>query len=261
MFYLAKEDDKLRDIPHFPMTKESRPRQGFFEREDYEKLLAELPDYLRLPFSIGYFSGMRQGEILGLEWSQVDFIRGAIHLLAGETKNDEARDLPIVSHLRKLLVEQRAKRQSDCPYVCFRLNRKGHAVKIQGFRKAWYSACIRSGLGKMEPKTDRVTGEVLYASPRGPRSKPKAKMVYQGMIFHDLRRSGARALVDAGVPEKVAMAIGGWKTRSVFDRYKINSRKNFVDAGRKLENFHSQKVGDISGTIEHQAETADSPIN
>jgi hypothetical protein len=135
------------------------------------------------------------------------------------------------------------KRQQGCEYVCFRLDRKGHAVKVQGFRKAWYSACIRSGLGKMEPKIDRVTGELLYAPPRGPRSKPKVKMVYRGAIFHNLRRSGARALVNAGVPEKVAMAIGGWKTRSVFDRCSIVSPKDVAEAGGKLELFHSQKTG------------------
>jgi integrase len=214
-----------------------------------------------VPFSIGYFSGMREGEILGLEWSQVDFLRGVIQLRVGETKNDEAREIPIVPQLRTLLIEQRAKRQQYCPYVCFRLDRKGHAIKVRGFRKAWYSACIRAGLGKMEPQTDRVTGEQLYAPSRGPRSKSKAKMVYRGMIFHDLRRSGARALVHAGVPEKVCMAIGGWKTRSVFDRYSIVSPNDVVEAGRKLELFHSQKVGDKTGTVLHQDVEEAPPIN
>jgi len=56
-------------------------------------LFAGLPDYLRLPFSIGYFSGMREGEeILGLDWSQVDVLRGVTPLRACETKNDEARE-------------------------------------------------------------------------------------------------------------------------------------------------------------------------
>ena len=244
MFNLAREDGKLRDIPYFPTVKEARPRQGFFEKEQYEKLFAELPDSLRLPFAIGFFSGMREGEILGLDWSQVDFLRGVIQLRAGETKNDEGREVPIVPQLRTVLMEQHAKRQPDCPYVCFRLDRKGHAVKVRGFRKAWYSACIRAGLGKMEPKIDRVTGELLYAPPRGRRSKPRAKMVYRGMTFHDTRRSGVRNLVRAGVPERVAMSISGHKTRSVFERYNIVSQNDVSEAGRKLEIFHSQKVGD-----------------
>jgi integrase len=209
MFNLAKDDGKLRDIPSFPMVKEARPRQGFFEHPQDDKLLSALPDYLRLPFSVGFCSGIREGEIFGLEWSQVDFLRGVIQLRAGETKNDEAREIPIVPQLRTLLVEQYAKRHQNCPYVCFRLERHVHAVRVRGFRKAWYSACVRLGLGKMEPKMDRVTGELLYGPLRGRRSKPKVKMVYRGMIFHDLRRSGARALLHAGVPERVCMAIGG----------------------------------------------------
>jgi integrase len=249
MFYLAKENGKLRDVPTFPMVKEARPRQGFFEREQYEKLFTELPDYLRLPFAIGYFSGMREGEILGLEWSQIDFLRGVIQLRAGETKNDEAREVPVIPQLRALLVVQHARRQPGCDYVCFKLDRKGHAMQVQGFRKAWYSSCIRAGLGRMVPVSDPESGEALCAKRQDrPNGKAKLKMTYEGMIFHDLRRSGARALVHAGVPEKVAMKIGGWKTRSVFDRYSIVSPKNVAEAGRKLELFHSQKVGDISGT-------------
>jgi len=261
MFNLAREDGKLRDLPYFPTLKEARPRQGFFEKEQYEKLFAELPDYLRLPFAIGFFSGMREGEILGLDWSQVDFLRSVIQLRAGETKNDEAREVPIVPQLRTLLMEQHAKRQPNCPYVCFRLDRKGHAVKVRGFRKAWYSGCIRAGLGKMEPKIDRVTGELLYAPPRGPRSKPKAKMVYRGMTFHDTRRSGVRNLVRAGVPERVAMNISGHKTRSVFERYNIVSQNDVVEAGRKLEIFHSQKFGDNSGTECTEMQQSNLPTN
>jgi hypothetical protein len=71
--------------------------------------------------------------------------RNVIRLRAGEAKNDEAREVPVVLQLRTLLIEQRAKRQPDCPYVCFRVVRRGRAAKTLGFRKAWYSACIRSG--------------------------------------------------------------------------------------------------------------------
>jgi integrase len=175
---------------------------------------------------------MGLGETLGPERTQVDFLSGVIRLQAGETTNDEAREVPIVPQLRTLLEKRHAQRQDGCKYACFRLDRTGHSVKINSFRKAWYSACVKTGLGKMVRAVSSVTGEPLYERPRGPRSKPKAKMTFEGTIFHDLRRTGARNLVHAGVPEKVAMAIGGWKTRSILDRYTIVSPKDVVEAGR-----------------------------
>ena len=264
MFYLAKEDGKIRNLPHFPMVNEAKPRQGFFEREQYEALSRALPAYLRLPLATGYYTGMRLGEILALEWDQVDFLANVIRLRAGETKNDDPREIPIIPALRVLLQEQFAKREPKCEFVCYRVDRGGHSVKIDSFRKAWYSACVKAGLGNMVPVMDSVTGEPVYERPRGPRSKPKVRMTFEGRIFHDLRRTGARNLVRAGVPEKVVMAIGGWKTRSVFDRYNIVGGNDVTEAGRKLEIFHdqaAQKFGDTSGTLCTTMQQPDSAVN
>ena len=45
---------------------------------------------------------------------------------------------------------------------------------------------------------------------------------YIGLLVHDMRRSAAKRLRESGIHEKLIMDIGGWKTRSMFDRYTIS---------------------------------------
>jgi len=55
------------------------------------------------------------------------------------------------------------------------------------------------------------------------------------LLKHDLRRSGARNLRQAGVTESVIMRIGGWKTAEMFRRCGIVSTQELDDAMAKLE--------------------------
>ena len=138
-----------------------------------------------------------------------------VRLEPGTTKNDEARTIPLMGELYDMPVLQRQirdRRWPDCPWVFFR-----YGKRIKNFKDAWAEACERVGLWSEE------TG------------KPTR-------VFHDLRRTAARNLVRAGVPEGVVMEIGGWKTRSVFDRYNIVSElicmtllPSWRDTSRKLK--------------------------
>jgi integrase len=235
MFHLARKEGRLRDVPYFPMLKEKNVRSGFVERSDYDRLFKVLPSYLRLPVALGFHTAMRRAEVLGLRWEQVDLLSNVITLKAGETKNDEGRDIPITPTLRGLILEQRAKSQPQCPFAVYRIDRLGHAQRITSFRKAWQRACIKAGLGEMKP------AEGVEVRKDRPRGAPKPKMKYAGLLFHDLRRSAVRNLVRSRVPDRIAMKISGHKTRSVFDRYNIVSQDDVLDAGRKLESYLEEK--------------------
>ena len=88
-------------------------------------------------------------------------------------------------------------------------------------------------------------GEPMAADQCCGRKSKRTK--YSGLIFHDLRRTAARNLRRAGISETVIMKIGGWKTRSVFERYAIVSRGDMAEAMQKLESNRREMEGHILG--------------
>jgi integrase len=103
-----------------------------------------------------------------------------------------------------MMMGQQRKRVESCPFV---FHREGE--HIQSFAKAWNTACKNAG--------------------------------HAGKLVHDLRRTGVRNLIRAGVPQSVAMKISGHKDARIFARYNIVDTNDVVEAMRKVSQYEQEK--------------------
>lgn len=203
---------KVARVPAFPRLAEAPPRKGFFEFGDYEAMLAALPEELKPVLVFAYHTGCRRGEILRMQWPQVDLAERVVRLEPGTTKNREARTIPLVEDLWQVLCMQRDLRDRYHPRTPWVFFRHATGGPLKDFRGAWESACKKAGLW------DAATGRPTR-------------------LLHDLRRTAVRNLTRAGVPERVAMAVSGHKTRSVFDRYNITNEADLRRAAERLGEY------------------------
>ncbi len=212
---------RVAKVPHIPIVRVSNTRQGFLEYDDHETLLAHLRRSLKALFVIAFHSGCRLGELLKMRWTDVDWKNRIIRL--PDSKNGKARNLPFWGSIEDHLKEQRAYRNEhhpECGWLFFWMDddvqlshgglRGEPGARIGEFRASW-----RNAVKAAHKKNANVPAKLL---------------------FHDIRRSGVRVMVqDAGIPEAQAMLISGHETRSMLERYNIVSLKNIQDAGAKLD--------------------------
>jgi len=128
----------IERVPMFPKRlKESRPRQGFIGDSEYTTLRANARDlWLKTFVALGYYFGLRKGEILALRVRNIDLLEG--WLTIEMSKNGEGRKIALTREASSLLAEcVRGKKAND-----FLLTRQGGDRIVQP-RKDWYSLCCR----------------------------------------------------------------------------------------------------------------------
>jgi integrase len=213
MYRLAYQSTppRVESVPHFPHLKETNVRQGFVTSEQFAELVAHCPHmWLRAVLETAYNYGWRVSELLNLRVCQVDLVGRTSRLEPGTTKNQEGREVTIESGRLLELLRQclEGKRPEDHVFT------RGDKP-IRDFRKRWQNLCTAAGV--------------------------------PGLLFHDLRRTAARNLRAAGVPEEIIMRIAGWKTSSVFKRYAIVDQADVRAALQQLDRARQKQIDHTKG--------------
>ena len=221
LFNRAIAWDYLKDSPARPVKplKVAKGRTRFLSASEAEVLLdackASQNPHLYAIVCVALHTGLRRGEILRLQWQDVDFKQGKIYVVSreeGPTKTGESRSVPMNRTVRDILRSH--PRRLDTPYFFLNLKGKPFRHVDNGFVKA----VRRAGIAHVR--------------------------------FHDLRHTFASHLVMAGVDIRTVQELLGHKDIKMTMRYAHlapDHMKNAVETldGHYLdtEEFSQKDVG------------------
>ena len=211
MLRLAHDTGKIHAVPKIWFLKENPPRKGIVAPDKFDVLVAALPLHLRPLITFLFWTGVRIGEAMQIDWIQVELDAALITLEDKQTKSGDPRIIPLPDTLVEMLRAQEPK--------------TGKVFDDTNIRDGWQRACVAAGLGTLT----KVTGK-----PYDP--------VYSGLRIHDLRRTALTYLRKSGVDESVVMKISGHKTRDVFERYNIVDAADVTDAMRARQQFGARSM-------------------
>jgi integrase len=184
-------------------------RDRILSKEEFEALLYNSEGHIKQIIMMGYYTGMRKGEILNLTWNKVDLPKRMIRLDVSDTKDKERRNIPICDELYAMLVSLPTRIQKS--------NKDNHVIQYEGkpvsdIRTSLRNACKKAGI-------------------------EYGRFVKGGFIFHDLRHTFNTNMRKAGVSESVIMEITGHSTREMFDRYNTIDEDDSRKAVEQMTTF------------------------
>jgi integrase len=197
----------------------SNARQRVLTPMEYRQLHDACPAHLRGIVALGFWTGMRLGEILPLTWNQVDLPGRMIRLKAEHTKEGMPKSVPLPRKVRDMLLTLPDRGKSEAVFTY-----RGQPLRD-----------IRDGL-----KRGCKAAKIAFG--RG---------VEDGFVFHDLRHSFATNARRAGVSRNVIMAIMGHSTGGDMNaRYDRIEDSDLLTAIDRIE-------GMFSATIHQSIDQAD----
>ena len=197
--YTTRTPFKLNGENAVKIPKE-QPRNRRLDADEEKKILTVCSPHLRALVIAAIDSGMRQGEILSLQWSQVEGMKiekqtvtwGAkakFFLPFSKTKTKRDRKIPISTRLKGIL-EMRRFDPAGQPHAldAFVFGTE-IGTRVLGFGRAWSSTVL---------KAHGHTPEYTATKNLTPASRVALAAI--GLHFHDLRREAGSRWMDCGVP-------------------------------------------------------------
>lgn len=177
----AKDEwEWIERMPKVKLYKEPEGRERALTPEQAKRLLEELPAHLRDMALFSLLTGLRQSNVLRLEWRQVDLDRAHAWIEASQSKNSRPIPVPLNREAVAVLLRQVGK----------------HPVRVFTYRgqpianantRSWREALMRAGI--------------------------------EDFRWHDLRHTWATWHRRAGTPVHELQRLGGWRTTSMVERY------------------------------------------
>jgi len=199
-------------------------RDRILSKDEFERLMDNASPHLKPIIAMGYYTGMREGEITHLKWNRIDLRNRVINLLPEDTKDNEKRTIPISNELYKILMAGTTPlREAREDKHVFLYKRK----PIMNFYNGLRRACKKAG--------------IVYG-----------RFEAGGFTFHDLRHTFNTNMRKAGIQESVIMAITGHSTRSMFDRYNTVDEDDIRNAVDQFQTF----LQDVDQTVDQNEEAA-----
>jgi integrase len=166
---------------------------------------------------------MREGEILNLTWEKVLLKERLIKLRPEDTKDDEAREVPVSNELLEILNRLPRGIQGDYPVFTY----KGKPIE-EDIRTGLKKACDRAG--------------ILYG-----------RFEDGGFVFHDLRRTFITDMRRAGVDQAVTMEITGHSRKETIDRYNQVTMDDMKQAVEKLALYRRAQLANVDQSVDQVA--------
>ncbi|UVT16018.1 MAG: tyrosine-type recombinase/integrase [Nitrospira sp.] len=167
--------------------------------DEEERLLAASSPWLQEIIRFALNTGMRQGEILNLQWQDVDFTRGT--LIVMKSKNGTRRTIPLNSTMYELLAAKQAvARTSRGPVFKTPL---GNTLQVRFLVREFCEARDRAGIPDFR--------------------------------FHDMRHTFATRLVQRGIDLYKVQRLLGHKTGTMTQRYAHHCPESLRDGVNVLQ--------------------------